>query len=326
MYVPVIRKIINKNDSFIERPLPSRGEINVKVGDTVKPFDQIGSCRVSYDLVQYPSNFCPDPKIVDAPKVLQGDIIGYIKRTSVIAPYDGYLSYDYSKNFWQFKESTKDYILLSAVWGTIHDIVLEKSVLIKSCFKEILLPISFGEMSGGELVVFPNPSELLIGSFIENFTKDMSGKIFYIGGHISINTIQKASELNLKTLLAGSISKKAYAFAKNNNINICIFDGFGNLQTSRIIFNELKNISNRYVFFNPNENILRIPMPEKLDQVNVLTSFRYLKEGDMVQIFQDPYFGNIANVDTILESSILVRIPKNSKLVKVNLPNFYIIV
>lgn len=326
MYVPIIRKIINNNNKLIERALPEIGDINVKIGDKVEPFNQLGSCRVSYQIIKLPINFKVNKSLVDKHNISKGSYIGKINGNKIYAPFTGFLKYSYKKNEYSYNESTKDYNLLSAVWGKVTDIVNDKSILITSNFKDILMPVTYGTEFSGELVVFPNPSELLIGSFLEKFTKDVSGKIFYVGGHISLQTIKKAHELNLTTLLAGSISTSAYAFAKEKGISVGIFEGFGSLQTSQIIFDELKNISNRYVFFYPQQNLLRIPVIHKLDHKKINNSFKLLKKGDLVQVFQDPHFGIIGYVDTIEESSILVKIPKNSKLVKVYVPNFFLVV
>jgi len=126
--------------------------------------------------------------------------------------------------------------------------------------------------------------------------------------------------------LAGSISKEAFAFAKSEGLNIGIFEGFGEIPTSKMVFDELKNISNRFVFFDVENNSLRVPMPSKLEITSVKKPLRQLKVGDTVQILEVPYFGLMGTVDTIKESSILVKIPKNTKLIEVSVPNFFVVI
>lgn len=322
MYVPVIRKVINRKDALIERTLPESGELNVKIGDRVEPFNQLGSCRVSYNQIILPKDFRPVESL-NFSKIVQGTTLGKYKKEFIHAPYNGFLE---KEDNWIFKEINRDFVLLAGVWGTVRDIIENKSVLLESPTKDFLMPVTCGNISLGELVVFPNPSELLVGSFLENFTKDVSGKILYVGGHISLAVAMKAKELNLMTLLAGSVSKEAYSFAKKANISLGVFEGFGEIPTSSIIFDQLKNISNRFVFFDVERNLLRVPVPKSLDTIDVKKPLKQVRKGDTIQVFQIPYFGQIGTVDTINESSILVKIPKNSNLVEVFVPNFFIVI
>jgi len=325
MYIPIIRKLINRNNAFLERALPTTGDINVKIGDKVAPFNQLGACTVSYNQIILPKGFKPFNNITPN-KILQGTTLGRYRGEYIHAPYNGFLDKDSINNQLIFKELGRENVLLAGAWGTVKNIVENKSILLEIYCKDFLLPITCGDMFAGELVVFPNPSELLIGSFLENFTRDVSGKIFYIGGHVSLSVAMRSKELNLTTLLAGSISKEAFAFAKKSGLNIGVFEGFGEIPTSKIIFDELKNISNRFVFFDVENHTLRVPMPSKLETIPVKKPLKLLKAGDTVQIFQSPYFGGIGTVDTIKESSILVKIPKNSNLVEVAVPNFFVVV
>ena len=324
MYVPVIRKIINRNNALLERSLPEIGELIVKVGDKVAPFNQLGSCRVSYSQIILPKEFVPIDSLNYA-RIVQGTTLGRYRNEYIHAPYNGFLEKDIISGQWVFKETGRDNVLLAGTWGAVKNILDKRSVLLEIFSKDFLLPVTCGDMFAGELIVFPNPSELLIGSFLENFTKDVSGKIFYVGGHISLSIAIKARDLNLTTLLSGSVSKEAFSFAKKEGISLGVFEGFGEIPTSKVVFDELKNISNRFVFFDVQRHLLRVPMPSKLEITTVKKPLKILKVGDTVQIFQFPYFGYIGTVDTIDESSILVKIPKNSNLVEVSVPNFFLV-
>jgi len=324
MYVPVIRKIINRNNTFLERVLPEKGDISVKIGDKVSPYNPLGSCKISYNQLILPQKFKPLENL-NFGKLSQGATLGKFKKEYIHAPYNGFLEKDILKDRWIFKETGREYTLLSGAWGTVKNIVEGRSVLLEISSKDFLMPVTCGNICSGELIVFPNPSELLIGSFLENFTKDVSGKIFYIGGHVGLTTVMKAHSLNLSTLLAGSVSKDAYTFAKSKNISLGVFEGFGEIPTSKVIFDELKNISSRFVFFDVERHLFRVPMPEKLDNTVVKKPLKQLSIGDTVQIFQAPYFGYMGTVDTINESSILVKISKNSNLIEVFMPNFFLV-
>lgn len=324
MYVPIIRKIMNRNGTFLERVLPEKGEISVKVGDKVSPYNPLGSCKISYNQIILPKDFKPLDNL-NFGRLLHGATLGRTKKQYIHAPYNGFLEKESQGSRWIFKETGRDHTLLAGAWGTVRNIVSGRSILLEISAKDFLMPVTCGSVFSGELIVFPNPSELLIGSFLENFTKDVSGKIFYIGGHIGLSTVMKAHSLNLVTLLAGSVSKDAFTFAKSKNMNLGIFEGFGEIPTSKMIFDELKNISSRFVFFDVERQLFRVPMPDKLEATAVKKPLKQLSVGDSVQIFQAPYFGYIGTVDTINESSILVKTSKNSNLVEVFMPNFFLV-
>ena len=172
MYIPVLRKIINRNNALIERALPESGELIVHVGDKVEPFNQLGLCKVSYNQLELPAKFTPIENL-NYSKILQGSTLGKSDGMYIHAPYNGFLEKN-ENGTWVFKEVGREYNLLAGSWGSVKNIIEDKSVLIEAYSKDFLLPVATGENYSGELIVFPNPSELLIGSFLENFTKWLS--------------------------------------------------------------------------------------------------------------------------------------------------------
>ncbi len=77
------------------------------------------------------------------------------------------------------------------------------------------------------------------------------------------------------------------------------------------------------MFFEADRNLLRIPMSKPLETLSVKKPLKLLKAGDAVQILQNPYFGEMGEVDSISVSSIFVKIPKSGSLVEIKVPNFF---
>jgi hypothetical protein len=336
MYAPVLRKVRKNDKTLIERAMLGRGEVDVKVGDVVKPFDQLGSCKASHSRLILPDDFVPI-SLEGLEKAYENDVIGKIKNKTVKAPFGGRLfKFNY---YWVLEESARDYDLLSGVWGTVKSTMEGSSVLLETQTTDLLLPIATGLSRSGELVVFPNPSDLLLHSFLDKFTKDSFGKIFYIGNHAELSSVRKAKNLGLKALLTGSITHEALIFAKRSGLSVGVFEGFGNINTSEVVFKELNKVSNRFVLFDSERNLLRIPMPEVKPSPKVrplakapavvakatTKAIKKVQKGQIVQVLQAPNFGKTAQVDTVLESSILIKLAKDSKPVEVRVPNFFIL-
>jgi hypothetical protein len=190
----------------------------------------------------------------------------------------------------------------------------------------------------GELVVFPNPSDILKNSYLENFIKGVKGKIIYIGDSVGLDVIKKAFDMGTLAIIAGSMSSESMNFSVANDFAVGVFTGFGKIRTPEEIYRFLSSVSYRYVFFEGDKNLLRIPV--KVEDLRGISSinqestdaeleskevFREIKEGMVVQVFQEPHFGWVGEVDRVEESCIFVKFGLDSSSVKIKLPNFFIL-
>jgi len=323
MYAPVIRKITRSNKVLVERALPEDGKLLVKEKEVIQPFDKLGTCKAVRSEIVLPQDFKPSFKGKIA-KTIEGVKIGKSKGKKVVAPFSGSLFV--KNNQWVLRGQKSEFTLLSGVWGIVEKILSSRSVLIRSQMKDVLTPIATGGSCEGELVVFPNPSILLLDSFLEKFTKDAYGKIFYVGYNVGLNVLKKAKKLGARGILSGSVTKEAYTYAKKEKFSLGVFEGFGKIDTSSQVFNELKAVSNRFVFFDQEDCRLRIPVPKEFKTTSGTKSvIKVVRKGYWVQIFQVPHFGAIGEVDSVGEGSILVKVSSGKKPVEVSLPNFFIV-
>ena len=223
------------------------------------------------------------------------------------------------------KQSKKGFELLSGVWGEVQDVIEGNSVLLKTQVVDINLFLSTDISVAGELLVFPNPSKQLTQFYLDKFSKSNEGKIIYVGEYLDEILLDKAKQLKVSALICGSTSLQTYLIAKANKIAVGIITGFGELSTPAFVYDFLNTVSNRFVFFEGEKGFLRIPAEAPFTPKSIKpTPIKALKKGAAVQIFKEPNTGKIGIVDTVKQTSILVRVDEQEPF-EVELPNLFIL-
>lgn len=326
-YIPVYKKMKYSKQVLIERPLPTKGDLVVKKGDSVVPFTKVGRSKVSKEYVNLASNIHINSKKKEGTFIYKGEQIGkagFFKK--VLAPYNG--SLEKVNETWRFVQEKHDAWILSGVWGVVEDVIPGLSVKIKTQSVDINFVAYTTDFVMGELIVFPNPSELLDIEYLNNFSNSRQNKIIYIGHHIRKKIIDTALELNIGCIIGGSITKANFNYAKQNKLPIAVTTGFGFLETPPFIFDFLKTISNRHVFVDGNAGILQIPMPIDNDfkKDSIAHSLREVKAGLSVLILESDYFGSTGVVDDVQDDVIYVKLDKSGKRVSVRIPNIFALI
>lgn len=332
MLALVIRKVKENNKCYIERVFPIEGNLSVEVGESVEPFDHLGDCLFSQNEIVFPKDFKPQAFRNDSKFYYLGSLLGKTASEKIYAPYDGTLSLNESKKY-TFKETLKRYILLAGVWGRVKSILEKKSVLLETQTKDVLFAASTSASISGELLVFPNPTDILKKSYLEYFAKGTKGKIIYVGHFVGLDVVEKAIEMGASGIIAGSAHKEVFDFAKKKNFAFGLFSGFGKIKTPDNVYKLLSSVSYRFVFFEGDKNLLRIPLPAeeqpkeqpKVMVSTVLDPIKNVEPGMSVQVLQDPYFGWVGTVDRIAESSIFVKFGLEKKSVEIRVPNFFLV-
>jgi len=332
MLAPIIRKIVENKTVMVERYLPSKGNLFVQKGDKLEPFQKLGDCLYSPNTVYFPKEFAPVKFLREKVYFQKGNLLGKLGTKKIEAESNGYMSFDASSEEYFFEDVPAKYTLLSGLWGEVSDVVPESSVLIKTTVTEIDLVACTSNFSFGELVVFPNPTEILEKFYLESFIKTTEGKIVYIGHHADTETIKKAHDLKISAIIAGSADPTGFSFAKSVNMGLGVLSGFGRLETPDFIYKLLNSVAYRHVFFHGDLGVLRIPLsgteeetvPSKKKK-SPLKVIKKVMKGQKVQVLQKPHFGKIGVIDRVSVSSIFVRFDNELGPVEIDLPNFYII-
>ena len=332
MLAPIIRKIVENKTVMVERYLPSKGNLFVQKGDILEPFQKLGDCMHSPNTVYFPKEFEPVKFLREKVYFQKGSLIGKIGAKKVTADENGYMSFDEVSGEYFYEDMPVKFTLLSGLWGEVSDVIPESSVLIKTVVAEVDLVACTPNFSFGELVVFPNPTEILEKFYLESFVKSTEGKIVYVGHYADLDTIKKARDLKISAIVAGSADPVGFSFAKSANIGLGVVSGFGKLETPDFVYKLFNSVAYRHVFFHGDLGVLRIPMSgveeETVSSKKKKTPLKVIKKvtkGQKVQVLQKPHFGKIGTIDRVSVSSIFVRFDNELGPVEIDLPNFFII-
>jgi len=344
MYAPVLKRIKYLDNVLIERALPVKGFTSVRDGDTVEPFTKLGMAKVSFSKIFLPERIKLGQEFSNKMFITAKKEVGRVGFRRVLAPFDGYLTKENGR--FVFQEEPRDYWLLSGVWGQVVSVVKDKSVLVKTRVIDVKMVACTNQNVSGELIVFPNPSDTLEMHYLEKFSRDVHGKIIYVGDFAAKRLVKRAIELGVSGILAGGADKETFDLAKQNSLFLGIFTGYGSEYISNAIFEVLKSVFNRYVFLYGEEMILRIPdaisstnpsidsvakvrkvveKPKKSVPKESPKVFKEVQKGEKVLVVQYPYLGWEGIIDSVDERSILVKFDNKKDLIQVFLPNFLLV-
>lgn len=326
MYVPIVKKIIYKEGVLVERTLPNEGSITVSAGDKIDPSEKLGTCKVIYDVVELGSKFKVNQREDGSNYYANGSLVGSLGGTKFHAPFSGLL--EKTGKGYIFKSEERDYWLLPGVWGTVKDISQNRAVLLDTQVVDVHMPVTCGKDTSGELVVFPNPSEILTIQYFNNYIKSPEGKVVYVGNNANLDIVKTAHELKISSVLAGSASKEAFDYANENGLSLGLFVGFGKINTPQMVYDFINEITSRYVFFKAKKNLLQIPVPADQDHETYKKPnkiIKYMRKGMQVQVLNSENFGQMGEVDRASKSGIFVKLHENNEIIQVDPPNLLII-
>lgn len=313
MYLPNYQKLNKRNDVYVERTLPFVGYINAKLGQVVEPFTKVGLTRMSLEKFELGTDFQPAKGKGVGSYFYAKEKVGLKGYTPFRAPYSGYLNK--YKNSFHFEREPNEFWLLSGVWGEVVGLSESRSVLIKTQSIDVNLAVCTDLDFTGELIVFPNPSDLLVPEYLQKFTKAAYGTILYVGSHVTVEVVAKALEMGATAVIGGGVERECLVYGKQHGIFVGGIMGFGNIKTPHIIFENLKAVSSRHVFLYGSSGFLRIPVPKKHSEkeMNIPNLPMILaKVGHTVLIINKDKFGETGVIEKINKSSIVVRLDENS--------------
>lgn len=326
MYIPIYKKIYFSPEAFIERTLPRPGEILVKENESVSPVSRLGITKVSYSAMPIDGSLKLAKGKTEDGYFYKGERLGRVGLKYVVAPFNGYLSRE--KVGYIFKQEDRDYRLMAGVWGKVQGVVKERSTLIKTQFVDIPFTFCTPGMVSGELVVFPNPTEILELQYLEHFTKGAEDKVIYVGGYASEAFLEAALNKGVSAVVAGGADKASYKFAEKHKMFLGGFNGFGYLPVVDFVYDFLKDVSSRYVFVDGSRGLLRIPVPVDFTATTIRsetnTKYKHLikvEPGLKVQVFVKPYVGWFGEIEEVQDYLIYVKLYNTEEKIEVSIPN-----
>ncbi len=318
MYLINFCKLNKKNDVFVERVLPFVGFINAKVGQMVEPFTKLGLTKMTLEKFDLGKDFEPVKGKSVGSYFYVKEKVGVLGSTAFSAPFAGYLNR--SNNRYYFEREPNEFWLLSGVWGEVQSISESRAVLLKTQCVDINLAVSTETNFSGELIVFPNPEELLVPQYLDKFMKTAYGTVLYIGSHVTKDMVEKALTLGSVGVLGGGVDRDALVYGREVGIFVGALMGYGSIPTPNYIFEMLKSVSNRHVFLNGCTSSVRVPVPERfLDkEVNSLDiqPMKYAKKGVRVMQVSDSSFARTGIIEKVGKASIFVKLDEKDEVVE----------
>jgi hypothetical protein len=326
-YIPVCRKLRYSDSVLIERKLPAEGDLVVKEGDIVLPFTKVGKAKISKEYFKIDEKIHLGKNSKDGAFIYKGDALGksgLFKK--VIAPYNGFVATINENKY--FMQEKKDSWVLAGVWGSVTKTDPKKEVVIKTQAVDVNFVAYTPRVVMGELVVFPNPSELLDLEYLEKFSNNIKGKVIYVGHTIRKKLVERSVALKVGALIGGSMDRVVYDYAKRSNMSVGLTTGFGNLQTAPYVFEFLKTISNRHVFVDGKNGLLRVPMPadnsyKEMSMSGEFSSIVEAAPGMEVLVLEKAYFGQTGRIDSVQNDILYVTLDKSGEKVEAHIPNVF---
>lgn len=323
--IPLVEKIYRTDSFFIERTLPDVGSMYVTKDANAEPFTKLGETKVSYFFEKIPPSFflIRKPNTFIEKGVLIGERKkGYFKIDKLFAPYNGFIR-EVGDGSHIFEQEKENFVLYSGTWGKVVDLVENKSVLIKGSATIIYASVSTAFEAEGELVVLPNPSELLEDPYFRHFTKGIAGKVIYSGYFIKLENLKKAIDLGVKGIIAGGFDKVSFDYAQKNGFLLASISGFGKIPTPDPIYDLFQSVSNRYIFIRGQRGEILIPSADKFnvkesENKNFLVE---LKNDMIVQVLERPYFGFLGTVKGQKDGKIEVALSSSVEVISVRSTN-----
>lgn len=296
----VKRKIFYNKRVFLEKTLPKEGELLVKVGDLVKPFNILGYTYLSLN--------SRDLKLPKGSKVLVADgesvsfdqVIArkkrFIKTDLVRAPFSGIVQIK-PDNVVTVHSPAEKFNLVSGIEAKVVKVLEKLSVLLETDAVVVSGVWACGTESVGEIKILDNGSNVLK---TKELSADDLGKILIYSGYVPDPVLQKAKTMGVVGFICGSVELTAHSCP----INVLATEGFGPATMPKNLRTFLSSLSVRTAVISPGRKCLIIPglKEEKFPEEGGNPRVYEIKPGMVVQILVWPYFGQEAEVLEIIGS------------------------
>lgn len=308
--VPAVKKIDLIEATYLERQLPEAGEIKVKVGDRLRPFDAVGEAQLNVHVERVNLAKALDVKMKEVGRYLmkksvedfkRGEILAWKKTflglgdKKFLAPFSGVMEgIDFEKGEIMIRTYPEKKTVLAGAGGEVVKIVEGRAVLLKVSAVHVRGVWAMGESNDGEILVLASYGEPLESSKI---TPQVRGKLIVGGSFVSNEAVQKAAALGAVGIVCGGLNDGCSAQAEaGRKFGLMITEGFGTVPMLESTWRYLKSAEARTSIIIPERKLLLVPENFPPGQSREVNAFTELLVGDRVQVYSWPYFGRTAQV------------------------------
>jgi hypothetical protein len=321
MIIPIYKSIQFHQKFLIERSLPSKGKIMSVEGTNINPWDRLGFCRTSNKEIIIPKDYKIQKKFFGKNFVKSGELIGRKKNNYLFSTFDGFIQNRGPVNV--VISYPQDVFKVSGVFGKVVNVASSNSVLIETSGYELKFVATSTSSTEGQIVVLPNPSEILQVEFLNKYVKEGIGSIIYIGDYLRLEVLNKAIEIGCSGVICGSCDREVLNYAKENNFFVGLLSGFGRIPTHSKTYSLLKSKDRQFGIVQEESNSIFISVNvEDLSEVSIelnTQSFLNTSKGLNVIVIDYPFYGWEGEVVEISDTEILVRLVANGEVIKTNI-------
>jgi len=329
----VKRKVFYNKHIFLEKTLPKEGELLVKVGDMVRPFDILGYTYLSLNSKDLKLPAGSKLQVSDGEAVAFDQVLSrkkkFLKNEEIRAPFSGVVQIK-SNSALAVHTPAEKFNLVSGIEARVVKVLDKLSVLLETDAVVVSGVWACGVECVGEIKILENGAETLK-------TKDLSaddlGKILVYFGYVPEPVLQKAKTVGVVGVVCGSVEMSQHSCP----INVIVTEGFGPALMPKGLRSFLTSLSVRTAVISPERRRLIIPglrdgvFPEEETNPHSCE----IKPGMTVQILVWPYFGQEAEVVEIIgpyafesgirADAISVKLSGSGEVVKIAAVNVLIL-
>ena len=333
------------------RRLPIKGQVLVKVGDKVEPDSHVAQALLPglLQTIKLAEKLGVEPKDVqqyllvkEGDPVSQSQMVAETKglfgkffKGQVVSEYVGTVeSISEVAGHMFIREPSIPVEITVVIQGSIVGIMVGDGAVVEFWGGMVQGIFGVGPESHGTIrVAVSGPDQLLEASHLQ---ESDNGKIVVGGSGLTLEAIQRASELGVVGLIAGGVRDVdltkflgydigvAITGQENINTTIIVTEGFGRLTMAMRTFDLFKSLDGRFASINGATQIragvirpeVVISRPELTGASAAASQAMELKIGTPIRVIREPYFGQIGSVVElpttlqVLDSGTEVRVLK----------------
>lgn len=322
MKIKIIKKYVNIPEAFIERRLPTKGNISVKIGELVNSYDQIGEAIYSTDTEKI--TYTGDLHVKEGDRVYPSDLLAsekkfIVKKIEYRANISGRITkIDEKLSIIEIKSTPKNFTLISGVGGEVVDISNNTSVLIKSPASVARAIAGCGLEVGGEILVLKE-SDLIDDALI---SEKVAGKIIF-ANTITDSAVKKARAFGCIGFVLASCEYTQFKKWSSEGVSLIVTEGFGRLQFNTYLVQLLDQLTAKFAVLRTYDKDLVLPVDKESGKfyfpANKNEEFETeAKVGDRVYVLSRELFGTVAKILEINENSNTVKLDIKDKSTELN--------
>ncbi|MCA9391904.1 KOW motif-containing protein [candidate division WWE3 bacterium] len=322
-----------------ERTLDSSSNVNVKVGELVRPESILATTwyKSGFRTFNLGNLFKLPPEKLDAiikrtvgSRVYQGDVIAQrkeffgLRERTFKSPLTGdIVNYDKESTRLTLQYLPHEVKVVSGVFGKIVDIIPQKNIAIGTVVDAVYGIVTFGTDREGSLLEIGYPD---IPLQEDQITEKAAGKIIFGGTKVSIEVLYKALAMGVKAIITGGIDYQDYLQLRSSKgrfedvgISVVATEGFIIGPMYSAVYEKLKEAEHRHVFLHSQKNVVVLPLPNSkiasLDSINLREGrlakhrgYGILIPGQTVRVLSGDNVGQYGVVENAEDTNIVVKI------------------